>query len=134
MLTVHMEHGLPLMADLDLGLILEAKERLAKNDPSAIADVMKALGKAGGMRVIRKLSAVVNASAEELLEAERNPAKLAEVEQAAALKPFGDTFGDAIRFFTEWAASLGVPPASSESQMGQGTKAETAGASRSAES
>ena len=134
MLTVHMEHELPLMANLDLGLILEAQERLAKNDPSAIADVMRALGKAGGMLVIRKLSAVVNASAEELLESERNPKTLEAMETAAALKPFGETFGDAIRFFTEWAASLGAPLASSGSQMGA-TKADAAaGASRSEDS
>lgn len=116
MLTVHMEHGLPLMSGLDLGLILSAQERFEQHDQSAIMDALQALGKAGGLRTIRKLSAVVNASAEDLLESELAPAKWDEMEKAAALRPFAETFADALRFFSEWAASLGAPRASSESQ------------------
>lgn len=111
-----MEHGLPLMSGLDLGRIISAQERFEQQDPSAIADALQALGTAGELRTIRKLSAVVNASAEDLLESERNPAKLAEMENAAALRPFAETFADALRFFSEWAASLGAPRASSETQ------------------
>jgi hypothetical protein len=121
LLTVHMEHGLPLLAGLDLGALMGAQDRLAKGDQAAIADVLGALGTAGNLRTIRKLSAVVNATAEELLAAELDPKKLATMEGAAALKPFGETFRDALGFFSAWAASLGSPLGSSETEEGKGT-------------
>ncbi len=113
LLTVHMEHGLPLLAGLNLGALMGAQGRLAQGDEAAISDVLGALGSAGELRTIRKLSAVVNASAEELLAAELDPKKLVAMEGAAALRPFGETFKDALGFFTAWAGSLGTLPDSS---------------------
>jgi len=120
LLTVHMEHGLPLLAGLDLGVLMGAQDRLGKGDQAAIADVLGALGNAGSLRTIRKLSAVVNATAEELLAAELDPKKLAAMEGAAALRPFGETFRDALGFFSAWAASLGSLPGSSETEETKG--------------
>ena len=114
LLTVHFEHGLPLLAGLELGTLMGAQDRLAKGDQSAIGDVLTALGNAGGLRTIRRLSAVVRASADELLAAEMDPKKLAAMESAAALRPFGETFQEALSFFSLWAASLGSPLGSSE--------------------
>jgi len=135
LLTVHMEHGLPLLAGLELGALMGAQDRLAAGDHSAISDVLGALGTAGGLRTMRKLSAVARASAEELLAAELDPKKLAAMEAAAALRPFGETFQDALGFFSEWAASLGAPRVSSETVAKTQTDAqELAGGSPSADS
>lgn len=114
LLTVHMEHGLPLLSGLDLGVLMGAQDRMAQGDQTAIVDVLKSLGSAGELRTIRKLSAVVRASAEELLAAELDPKKLAILEGSAALRPFGETFQDALGFFGSWAASLGSLRDSSE--------------------
>ncbi len=112
--NAHLEHALPLMAELDLPRCFEAFERLQKHkDPSALSDLILAVGSVGQSRLIRRLGAVVFATADELLEAEEDPSMQRALELRAAQKPFLETFKTVMTFFPASGASPSAFPGSS---------------------
>lgn len=106
--TRRIEHGLPLLADFDLGALMGARSGPEAN----LGGIMETMARAGKTRVIRRLSAVVNATEDQLRQAEADPKVLAALEDAAGDKPFAETFQDAVSFFVEWGNSLAGTPAS----------------------
>jgi hypothetical protein len=111
--NAHLEHALPLMAELDLPRCFEAFERLQKQkDPAALSDLITAVGSVGQSRLIRRLGAVVFATAEELLAAEEDPAAQKALELRAAQKPFMETFKTVMAFFPASGASPTASPGS----------------------
>lgn len=101
-----MEHGIPLLADFDLGTLMGAQEKLEKNDPAALGEVLEVLASAGKTRAIRRISAVVRATEDQLRQAESDHSVMATLEEEAALRPCGEAFRDALGFFVEWGASF----------------------------
>ena len=122
--TRRFELGLPLFAGLDLGQIIGAQVRLAKGDFAGLSGMVETLGKAGQLRVIRKLAAIWTASEIEVRQAEARPEVMAELEERAAEKPFTQTFQDAMAFQSALWDTLGVSPASSETMEPTATKGE----------
>jgi|GEM_PF-4819494 len=112
--TRRMEHGTPLLQDFDLGALIGAQAGLARKDFSAIATFIAVLSKAGQTKTIRRLSAIVRATEEQLRLAEGDPGVMAFLEEEAALRPFAESFKDAVGFFTEWGSSFGIAPVSSD--------------------
>jgi len=104
--TIRMEHGMPLLKDLDLGAFLGAQVKLQGGDVSALSELVKSLADAGQTRVFRKLAAVLAADDATLLAAESTPAIMDPLITAAALQPFSVSFQAVIGFFTEWGISV----------------------------
>lgn len=111
--TRRLEHGLPLFAELDLGVILEAQFRVKKGDFTGLTKLMTVLGQTGKLRTIRKLAAIFQATDLELEQAEVDPTFMAKLEAQAATRPFAETFRDAMDFNSALWACLGVTPSSS---------------------
>ena len=123
--TAHLEHGLAILADLDGASVSEALAKLGPVVTSGtavpLADLLgialpflRAAGSAGRGRILRRLSAVARATVDELLDAEADPKKLAAMERAAALRPYEETFQDAIGFFSAFGLTLPSTPCFSE--------------------
>lgn len=128
--TRRMEHGTPLLADFDLGALMGAQERFQKKDASGISEFIQVLVKAGKAQAIRKLSAVVRATEEQLRQAEADPKVMDALEEEAATRPFAESFQDAVAFFGQWGSSFEIAPASSSPAKSKPTR--TRGASPSA--
>ena len=104
--TRRMEHGIPLLADFDLGTLMGAQEKLQQNDVAALGEVLKVLASAGKTKAIRRISAVVHATEEQLRLAESDPTVMPALEEESALRSCGEAFKDAVGFFAEWGASF----------------------------
>ena len=113
--TAHFEHAAPLLAELGLDRVLEHLDRIKFGETEALKDLVEVLGQAGKLRTFRRLSAVISATVEDLLEAEADERKMQALEAAAAARPFGDTVVEIVRFFGQLAPMQGVIPASSGS-------------------
>lgn len=124
--TAHFENAAPALAEMDLGLLLEVQARLSAGDASAISDFLLTLAKGGKTHAFRKLAAIASASLEDLLAAEMDPAKMRELELAAAQRPFLDTVREAMGFFTALVPTSSDSPASSPS-AGEGMTEGTSG-------
>lgn len=127
--TAHFEHGLSILGELDGPAVSEALAKLGPVVASGEAVPLSALlgmalpflraaGSAGRGRLLRRLSAVVRASVDELMEAEGDPKKMAALERAAAVRPYGETLQDALDFFSEFGLSM--PPTPGFLGMGEG--------------
>lgn len=112
--TRRMEHGTPHLANFDLGALMGAQEGFQKKDDAAVAMFIKTLGDAGSARCVRKLSAIVHATDDQLRQAESDPAILEALEEEAANRPYAESFQDAVGFFIEWGASFKQGPSSSD--------------------
>lgn len=112
--TRRMEHGTPHLVNFDLGTLMGAQEAFQKKDDAAVATFIKVLGDAGAARCVRKLSAIVRATEDQLRQAEGNPAILEALEEEAANRPYAESFKDAVGFFIEWGASFKQGPSSSQ--------------------
>lgn len=111
--TRRMEHGAPLLVGFDLGALLGAREKLLAKDPSAITDFIRILSASGEARTVRRLSALVRATDDQLRQAESDPKVMAPLEEEAAQRPFAESFQDAMGFFVEWGSSFELAPGSS---------------------
>lgn len=127
--TAHFEHGLSILGELDGPAVSEALAKLgpvvASGDAVPLSALLgmalpflRAAGSAGRGRLLRRLSAVVRASVDELLDAEGDPKKMAALERAAALRSYEETFQDAMDFFSQ--LGLSMPPTPAFSGMGEG--------------
>lgn len=132
--TRRMEHGTPLLADFDLGALMGAQERFQAQDESAIADFIRVLSTAGKTQAIRKLSAVVHATEDQLRQSEADPKVMPALEEEAALRPFAESFKDAVDFFGQWGASFVIAPASSAPVTSRKSRKSTPAASPSVDS
>lgn len=119
--TIHFEHALPLLAELDLATLLAAKDKLGEKDADLGPLVASFAGAAKG-RVVRRLAAVLALSPQELLEAEVNPELLEAKVKEQALRPFAETFQEVLGFFS----GLAQPPGSSPVSSGTGRAGEEA--------
>ena len=110
--TAHFEHGLPLLASLDLGRLFDAYAKLEANkeDMSAIKELIGTITVAAELKTLRKLSAVYRATADELFDSESDAAILVALEKAAAARPFTDSIQDAMAFFASLGLSKEVIP------------------------
>ncbi len=111
--TRRMEHGAPLLVDFDLGALLGAREKFMAQDPSGITDFIRILSASGKAHTVRRLSALVRATDEQLRQAEADPAAMDALEEEAAQRPFSESYQDAMGFFVEWGSSFGLAPSSS---------------------
>lgn len=111
--TRRMEHGAPLLVGFDLGALLGAREKLVAKDPSAITDFIRILSASGEARTVRRLSALVRATDDQLRQAEADPKVMEPLEEEAAQRPFAESFQDAMGFFVEWGDSFVIAPTSS---------------------
>lgn len=114
MSTRRFELGLPLFSGLDLGGILQAKADLEAGKIEGLSTFMQTLGKAGELKVLRKLGGIWTATDLELKQAESSPEVLTELASNAADRPFAEVFGDAMAFQSALWASLGLSVGSSE--------------------
>lgn len=114
--TAHFEHGLPLLAQLDMGRLFAAYSKLEsdKSDLSAITDLVSTVGGAAEARVLRKLSAVQRATFEQLIAAEDDPKILKDLETEAAGRGFTESIQDAADFFASLGLSALPTPSSSK--------------------
>ncbi len=106
--TRQLEHGLALLVGLDLGSLLRTLFSDTDSEPTA-ADIQALIPVVGGLgerRILRKLAAIMAASAEELRTAEQDPACLLALEEAAALQPWSKSMDQARVFFTGLGLSL----------------------------
>jgi hypothetical protein len=135
--TIQLEHGLPILAELDLEPLLAAFASLDKlpigedgqfrlrevsfkpGDLAGFLPILKTLGKAGQGRLLRRLAAVAKATDDELLEAEADPAKLKALEAATARAGFQDSLVEVFGFFARAGLSASPSPGSSEGQAEQ---------------
>lgn len=78
----HFEHASAVLADLDPEALVRSMERVKAGDKGALNDLLEALARGGKARVFRKLAAINKATLEELLNAEMDPTKLREMEEA----------------------------------------------------
>ena len=106
--TRRFELGLPLFAGLDLGLILQSQEKIAKQEFEGLTSFIKTLGETGQLRTIRKLSAIWTATEIELEMAENDPKIMKSLEDNAAKKMFSETFNDAMTFVGSLWEQLGL--------------------------
>lgn len=120
--TRRFELGLPLFSGLDLGLLIEAQEQIRAKDFRGLSGFITTLGKTGASKSVRKLAAIYRATDLELKMAEVTPSVMEALEQAAAERPFLETFADAMDFLLALFASLGVSPGSFEAAPKQTTK------------
>ena len=111
--TRRMEHGAPLLTGFDLGALMGAREKLAAQDPTGISEFIRILSTSGKTRTVRRLSAIMRATDEQLRQAEDDPAVMAPLEEDAAQRPYAESFKDATDFFSEWGSSFEIAPASS---------------------
>lgn len=117
--TAHFENAAPLLADLDLGVILKTRERLEAGEEAALADLLNTLALAGKSKAFRKLAAIAGASVEEVLAAETDPAGFLPMERAAAVRPFLEVFQEAMGFFSALVPTPSGIPASLNPPAGE---------------
>ena len=111
--TAHFEHGLPLLAGLDLAVLIPAFQRLQEGDEAATGDLFRALASAAEARLLRRLAAVTRATTDQLLDAEASPQVLRELERQAASDPYEVTLQEAGDFFVALlGSSMGTPGSS----------------------
>lgn len=146
--TCQLEHAMPILADLDLAPLFEVMAVLfdpkGGTDASATAEgvlaeirtgrmtgnlatlvpkllpLLKTLGKAGQVHLLRRLVAVGRSSDDDLLEAEGSLAKQRELEAAAARLPMVDSLLEVFGFFERLGLSVSPSPASSEAAGEEG--------------
>ena len=106
--TRRMELGSPLLVEFDLGALVGAQEGPAKQ-----AAFLEALSKAGKARAIRRLSVVARATEDQLRQAEADTKVMAALEEEAAMRPFSESYKDAVDFFGQWGRSFVIAPVSS---------------------
>lgn len=114
--TRRIEHGMPLLVDFDLGALVGAHEKFQSGDPSGMTELAQVMAHAGKSRVARKLSAVVRATEDQLRDAEMGAGVMAALEEEAAMRPYTESFKDALGFFSAWGQSLKGSPGSSGGQ------------------
>jgi hypothetical protein len=127
--TRRFELGLPLFQGLDLAAIQEAENamvaettkakaegRAPNPDPKSFMALLGALAKAADGRTIRRLSAIWNATEDQLKEAESNPEAMAALEEAAAKRPYSSCLKDSLDFFSGVGISWGASQGSSKPQ------------------
>jgi len=144
--TAQIEHGFPILAELDLTKLFDAFLTLKANLPEGALDseedgsilkavagspqvlrlllpILQTMGEIGTARIMRRIAAVVRASDDELLAAERDPAKLAALEAEAAKLPYLEAGMDVVRFFARLGLSIAVslPSLEGEGETEQGT-------------
>lgn len=144
--TAQIEHGFPILAELDLTKLFDAFLILKANLPEGVLDskeegkilkavagspelirlvlpLLQTMGEIGTARILRRVSAVVRASDEDLLAAERSPSKLAELEAEAAKRSFLESGMDLIAFFARLGLSttVSLPSLEGEEETEQGT-------------
>jgi hypothetical protein len=106
--TRRFELGLPLFAGLDLGLLMEAQAQVNRQEFAGLTTFVTTLAETGKLRTIRKLAAIWKASDLELKLAESDSSVMSALEDAAAERPFTETFKDAWDFQSALWESLGV--------------------------
>jgi hypothetical protein len=106
--TRRAEMGLPILATLDLGLLLEAQGQLERGDFRGVNSFLATLGAAGKIQAIRKLATIATATDDELKAAEEDPQALAQLEERGSAIPYGEAFKEAVGFFTALLSSLRV--------------------------
>lgn len=125
--SAHFEHGLPLVAQLDLDAFFGASEA---GDGRAL---LLSLDGIASKRLVRKIAAVSRATVAELLASELDPGVMTGLEAKAAELPFAENFQETLGFFGKLGPSLWVTPSPSTpnatSAEGTQTTVETPGAS-----
>jgi hypothetical protein len=106
--TRRAEMGLPILATLDLALLLEAQGQLERGDFHGVNNFLATLGAAGKIQAIRKLAIIATATDEQLKAAEEDPQSLAQLEERGSAMPYGEAFKEAVGFFTALLSSLRV--------------------------
>lgn len=120
--TAHFEHGLPILADLDLGALASGFQAAQAGDLNALQGVLQAFGKVGQLKLLRRLVAVSRATVPQLLEAETQEDGLADLEAAVAAVPFKDALTEAMGFFEQLGFSLSPTVPSSKPEDAPATK------------
>lgn len=125
--TAHFEHGLPLLAKLDLPKLLEAYNRLqaAGQDLEAVSSLVAVIGGGAEARILSKLSAVQRATSKQLFDSEGDPKILKELEREASDRPFTECLADAAAFFVSLGLSVPATPSSSVVEDGNPSGAES---------
>ena len=122
------ENGLPIIAELDLAKLFDvflnlkadlpdldlggdAKAIMAQilQKPSTLKlflPLLEMVGQTGKAHVLRRMSAVVQATPAELTLAERDATKLQALEDAAAMRSYIEGAGDLLAFFTRLGLSV----------------------------
>ena len=112
--TRRYELGMPLFAGLDLGALVASQLRLQRGEPEGLGDLARTLAGMGDTRSIRRLAALWTATEEELKKAEMDAPFRESLEDAAALRPFGESVKAAFDFFGGLMALLGASLVSSD--------------------
>lgn len=125
--TSQFQLGLPLLASMDLGVLLPAMERLQGGDLSALNDVVRSLGKACEARMLSRVVAIVKATSDQLDAAQLDPSILAQLEAEASRAPFTESLQVAISFFEQLLGSSQSIHAFSRPQKGPEGEGSTQG-------
>lgn len=134
-LLVHFEHASPALAEMGLehlfGPLLQA---IFEEDTDALKAALTAenlrlilsgLAEGGKRHALRRLVVALTTPGAELLAAESDPAKLKALEDAWALRPLTDAWGEFLAFFTSLGLSLpGTQGSSNESESLQSEASE----------
>lgn len=142
--TAHFEDGMNILSELDITPLITGVLKLRTDvpeldfkakaeeivgqilqNPKALEIVMPILqtgGLVGRNHILRRISAVMQASEDTLLDAERDSKKLLNLEADAARRPFLACAGDLVGFFTRLGISVNVSQGSSEPKGALGTE------------
>lgn len=115
-LLINFEHATPAMAELGLEHLFgplfqtvfcdDISALQAALTTDSLRSILAGLADGGKRCALRKLVTALTTSGPELLEAEANPAKLKALEDAWALRPIQDAWGEFMGFFTSLGLSL----------------------------
>lgn len=97
--TDHLEHVLPVLAELGLASVLPLLRPGAEKDPDAISGAIVGLATGAQKRTLRHLVAISKASGEEILAWEENPDSLERALKAAAVSDLSDSVTAVKDFF-----------------------------------
>jgi len=151
--TAQIEHGWPILAELTqlealIAAFFEVRDGLAAPAMAAtgapmspegmskaiaaspdmlrlLLPLLRAVKQLGEARVLRKISAVVRATDDQLLEAEGSPEKWKELLAEAARRPYLETVMDLIGFFSRLGLSQLASPESLLGETEEGTSEES---------
>lgn len=97
--TNHLEHVLPVLAELGLAAVLPLLRPGAEKDPDAISGAIVGLATGAEKRTLRHLVAISKASGEEILAWEESPDALERALKLAAVADLSDSVTAVKNFF-----------------------------------
>lgn len=100
--TIQFEQGLEILAELNQPALFQLIDTLDGNGSDvgafqAVFDLLKCVNRG---KLLRRLAAVVNATADQQAAADEDPMVWDSLAKVQALRPLEETVGDAKRFFT----------------------------------